>query len=86
MGFAIFICAMLGLWWLVYPIGIFGAWYYRKYYELLFSAIILDVIYSVARARIFGFQYLYTLIALIIFFIIVILKSKVRKEIWQKTF
>ena len=82
----LFICAILGFWWLVYPVGIFGAWYYRRFYELPLSVIILDIIYSVSLTRLFGFQYLYTLIAIIIFLTIIILKTKVRKEIWQKTF
>ena len=83
---AIFISAIFGLWWLVFPIGIFGAWYYRRFYELPLSAIVLDIIYSTPRARLFGLEYVYFLIAVIIFLTIIILKTKVRKEIWQKTF
>ena len=83
---AIFIFAAVGLWWVVYPIGIFGSLRYRRFYELLISGIVLDVIYSAPRARLFNFQYLYTLIAVVIFLVIIILKTKVRKDIWQKTF
>ncbi len=82
----IFIFAAVGLWWVIFPVGVFGAWYYRKFYELPLAGFILDIIYSTSRSRIFGFQYIYTLIASVIFLFVVIIKTRVRKEVWQKTF
>lgn len=80
----LFICAVLGLWWIIYPVSIFAVWSYRKFYELVFAGFILDVIYSTSRVHLLGFKYWYTLIALVIFLIVNTLKTRVRREIWQK--
>ena len=83
---ALFGCAVFGLWWLVFPIGIVCAWYYRKFYELVAASLFIDVIYSVPRDKFFGLQYIYSIAALVVFLVISALKSRIRKDIWQKTF
>jgi hypothetical protein len=82
----LFISALLGAWWLVFIIGIICTWYYRKFLEFPLAAFAFDLIYAAPRARLYNFEYVYTLIAIILFIIIIFLKSKVRKNLWPKSF
>ena len=75
-----------GSWWLIFPIGIVCAWYYKNFYEFPLAAIFLDISFSAPREHLYNFQYIYTIIAIILFIIISILKTKIRKEIWQKNY
>lgn len=73
-------------WWIIFPVGIICAWNYKKFFEFPLAAFAFDVLYSAPRDKFFGFEYIYSLIALVLFIIIVFLKSKVRKDLWQKSF
>jgi len=74
--------ALAGAWWIVFPVGIVCAWRYKRFFEFPLAAFAFDVIYSAPRDKFFGFEYIYSLIAVILFIIVVFLKSKVRRNIW----
>jgi hypothetical protein len=78
--------AATGAWWIIFPVGIICAWRYKKFFEFPLAALAFDVIYAAPRDKFFGFEYIYALIAVILFVVIVILKSKVRGNLWQKSF
>lgn len=78
--------ALTGAWWLIFPVGIICAWYYGKFFEFPLAALAFDVVYAAPRNKFFGFEYIYSIIAIILFIIIVFLKSKVRKNLWPKSF
>jgi phosphoglycerol transferase MdoB-like AlkP superfamily enzyme len=73
--------ALAGAWWIVLPLGVVCAWYYKNFYELPLSAFAFDVIYATPRDRFNGFEYMYALIAVILFIIISVLKSKIRRDV-----
>lgn len=73
-------------WWIIFPIGIICAWYYKNFFEFPLVAFAFDVVYAAPRDKFFGFEYIYSSIALVLFLVIVILKSKVRRDLWQKSF
>ena len=77
---------MMGAWWFVFSVGIICAWQYRNFLEFPLAAFVFDVIYAAPRDKFFGFEYIYSLIAMVLFILIVILKSRVRKDLWQKNF
>jgi len=74
--------ALAGAWWIVFPVGIVCAWRYKRFFEFPLAAFAFDVIYSAPRDKFFGFEYIYSLIAVILFIIVVFLKSKVSRNIW----
>lgn len=78
--------ALTPAWWIIFPVGIICAWYYKKFFEFPLAAFAFDVTYGAPRDKFFGFEYVYSLIAVVIFIVIVILKSKLRKNLWQKDF
>jgi phosphoglycerol transferase MdoB-like AlkP superfamily enzyme len=82
----LFSSAMTPAWWIIFPLGIVCVWYYKKFFEFPLAAFAFDVIYSAPRDKFFGFEYIYSSIALILFIIILILKSKIRRNLWQKSF
>lgn len=82
----IFGAALSGAWWLIFPIGIILTWRYRKYFEFPLAAFAFDVIYAAPRDKFYGFEYIYSSIAIIIFIIVVFFKSKVRKDLWPKIY
>ncbi len=82
----LFVSALLGAWWLVFLAGIFCVWYFKRFVEFPLAAFAFDVVYAAPRERIFGLELFYSLIALVIFAILIFLKSKVRKDLWQKSF
>lgn len=86
LGIILFGSAMTGAWWIIFPIGVICTWYFKKYFEFPLAALAFDVINSAPRDRFFDFQYIYALIAVILFVAIVFLKSKIRKDLWQKSF
>lgn len=77
---------MAGAWWIIFPVGIICAWYYPRYFEFPLAAFAFDVIYGAPREMFYNFVYIYSLVALILFLIIITLRSKVRKDLWQRTF
>jgi hypothetical protein len=78
--------AMTPAWWIIFPVGIICAWHYKNFFEFPLAALTFDLIYSTPRDKFFGFEYIYLLVALVLFIVIVVLKSKVRKNLWQKSF
>jgi hypothetical protein len=78
--------SLTGAWWIIFPVGLICAWYYKKFFEFPLAAFAFDVIYSAPRDKFFGFEYIYTLMAIVLFVIIIFLKSKVRRNPWQKSF
>lgn len=86
LDFVLFGSAMTGALWIIFPVGIICVWYYKKFYEFPLAAFAFDVIYGVSGNKFFGFGYIYSLVAIILFIIISILKSKIRKDLWQKSF
>jgi len=73
-------------WWIIFPVGIVCTWHYKKFFEFPLAAFAFDMMYATPRAKFFGFEYIYSLIAIILFIIVVFLKSKIRKDLWQKSF
>ena len=86
LDFVLFYFAMVGVWWIVFPVGIVCVWYYKKFFEFPLSVFAFDIIYSAPREKFYDFGYVYTLIAILLFVIVVILKSTVRKDLWRKDF
>ena len=86
LGIIVFCSGFTGAWWIIFPVGIICAWHYRRFFEFPLAALVFDVIYSAPRERLFGVEYVYTLIAVVLFVLIVILKSKVRKNLWPGNF
>ena len=82
LDFIIFGSAMTGAWWLIFPVGIICTWYYKKFFEFPLSALLFDTIYAAPRDKFLGFEYIYTAAAIVLFIIIVFLKTKVRKNLW----
>jgi hypothetical protein len=78
--------AAAGAWWIVFPVGIVCAWRYKNFFEFPLAAFAFDAIYGVPRDRFFGFEYIYSLVAVVLFVLITIFKSKVRRNLWQKSF
>jgi phosphoglycerol transferase MdoB-like AlkP superfamily enzyme len=78
--------AMTPAWWIIFPIGIACSWYYKKFLEFPLAMFAFDVMYGAPRDKFSGFEYMYSSIALVLFFIIIFLKSKVRRNLWQKDF
>jgi hypothetical protein len=67
-------------WWLVL-IGLFAsAAYFDNYFEIIIFGIILDAIYGTTQHGIFGLQIIYTLIGLAAFFIIPIIRRRIRSR------
>ena len=84
LDFVIFGSAMTGAWWILFPVGIICAWHYKKFFEFPLAALAFDAVYAAPRNIFFGFEYIYSLIAVILFIIIVFLKSKIRKDLWLR--
>ena len=82
----IFGAALIGQWWIIFPIGIVCVWYYKRFFEFPLAAFAFDVIYAAPRDKFYGFEYIYSSIALILFFIVIFLRSKIRKDLWPKNF
>jgi hypothetical protein len=86
LDFILFGSSLTGAWWIIFPVGIICAWCYKDFFEFPLSAFAFDVIYGAPRDKFYGFEYIYSLIALILFIIIMVLKSKIRRNLWQKSF
>jgi hypothetical protein len=86
LGIVLFGSSLTPAWWIIFPVGIICAWSYKNYFEFPLSAFAFDLIYAAPRDKFFGFEYIYSLTAFVLFVIIVFLKSKVRKNLWQKSF
>lgn len=77
---------MAGAGWIIFPVGLVATWYYKKFFEFPLSAFTFDTLFWAPRERLFESHYAYTFIAILIFIIIVFLKSKIRKDLWPKSF
>lgn len=78
--------ALTPAWWIIFPVGIVCVWRYKNFVEFPLAAFAFDVMYGAPRDKLLGFEYIYSLIAVILFVVIVILKSRIRKDLWQKSF
>ena len=78
--------ALTPAWWIIFPVGIICAWYYKSFFEFPLAALAFDSVYGAPRDKFLGFEYIYSLIAIILFVVIVLLKSKIRRNPWRKNF
>jgi hypothetical protein len=82
----LFGAGLAGAWWIIFPVGMISVWYYRNFFEFPLAAFAFDVVYASPRDKFFGFEYIYASIAIVLFIILIILKSKIRRNLWQKSF
>ncbi|OHA25720.1 MAG: hypothetical protein A3D52_01505 [Candidatus Taylorbacteria bacterium RIFCSPHIGHO2_02_FULL_44_36] len=77
-GLAFCVASLILPWWLFLLIGISMAFVYRNFYELLFMAIFLDLLYGAPSGKFLGFRFALTLLAAIILVITTILKRRLK--------
>jgi len=64
--------------WIFLILLLIGLLIYRNFFEAIFWTILADNLFSLSRDIFFNFQYIYTLIILIMFLIINFFKKKIR--------
>jgi hypothetical protein len=66
-GLFIILCAFLAPWWVSTVFSILGLFYFEKLFEVIVVGIIIDSLYG-ANLEIFHFNFIFTLIFIILFY------------------
>ncbi len=73
-----FLCIAFLPWWLVLFVGAVGVFIFHSFYEILFAGIVIDSLYAPATEYRTGFLCVATLVAILIFIAIELLKRRLR--------
>lgn len=65
-------------WWAVFIFASFLFFIFDNYYEWLGAAFLLDLVYGIPLSRYYGFQFVFSLVALALFFLFLPLKKRMR--------
>ncbi len=71
-------CVFFTPYFIYLPLALFGLIYFKNYWEGLVAVFLSDMIYNTPEAKFYGLVFISTIIFLIIFFVIEIIKQKIR--------
>lgn len=74
----IFISLFLAPWWVTVVLGTVFMVLFRRYWEGVVVAVFIDALYSVQTAKFYAHFGIFTISAIILFFILSIIKKKIR--------
>lgn len=70
----LFIAVVTLPWWLSLPCALVLSFYFKRYYEVILSGFVFDLLYGAPLPMFFSFSFLFTLVMAALFFVIEFLK------------
>jgi hypothetical protein len=71
-----FLCIILGYWWLTWCLAIILLFYFPIYYEIIAFGIFYDGIYGVRLPEFWNINYIFTIASIILFGISLLIKKR----------